>query len=48
MTDRRLIAAADLGLVGEPARIQIGLDSARSHAEWEAIHLSLQRVGRNV
>ncbi|SMP43683.1 sigma-54 dependent transcriptional regulator [Noviherbaspirillum suwonense] len=48
MTDRRLIAAVDLGLAGEPARIQVGLDSARTEAEREAIHLSLQRVGRNV
>jgi DNA-binding NtrC family response regulator len=48
MTDRRLIAAADLGLVAESARIQVGLDSARTQAEREAIHLSLQRVGRNV
>jgi DNA-binding NtrC family response regulator len=48
MTDRRLIAPADLGLTGEAAPIQVGLDSARTQAEREAIHLSLQRVGRNV
>jgi two-component system response regulator HydG len=48
MADRRLIAAADLGLAGEPAAILVGLDSARTQAEREAIHLSLQRVGRNV
>ena len=48
MTDRRLIAAVDLGLAGEPTHIQVGLDSARTQAEREAIHLSLQRVGRNV
>ena len=48
MADRRLIAAADLGLAGEPAAILVGLDGARTQAEREAIHLSLQRVGRNV
>jgi two-component system response regulator HydG len=48
MTDRRLIGATDLGLAGEPAQIQVGLDNARIQAEREAIHLSLQRVGRNV
>ncbi|MFS0757586.1 sigma-54 dependent transcriptional regulator [Noviherbaspirillum sp. 1P10PC] len=48
MTDRRLIAATDLGLAREPAHIQIRLDNARTQAEREAIHLSLQRVGRNV
>ena len=48
MTDRRMISAADLGLEGEPARTLVGLDIARTQAEREAIHLSLQRVGRNV
>ncbi len=48
MTDRRLIAAADLGLGEEAAPIQVGLDVARTQAEREAISLSLQRVGRNV
>jgi two-component system response regulator HydG len=48
MTDRRLIAATDLGLAGQSAPIHVGLDNARTQAEREAIHLSLQRVGRNV
>ena len=48
MTDRRLIAAVDLGLAGEVAPVQVGLDGVRTQAEREAIHLSLQRVGRNV
>ena len=48
MTDRRMMTPADLGLAGEPAQVLVGLDIARTQAEREAIHLSLQRVGRNV
>jgi DNA-binding NtrC family response regulator len=48
MTDRRMIVPADLGLGDQPAPTLVGLDIARTQAEREAIHLSLQRVGRNV
>lgn len=48
MTDRRMIVPADLGLGHHPAPTLVGLDTARTQAEREAIHLSLLRVGRNV
>jgi DNA-binding NtrC family response regulator len=48
MTERRMIGPADLGLTTEPIRTVLGLNIARTQAERDAIHLSLQRVGRNI
>jgi two-component system response regulator HydG len=48
MTERRMITPQDLGLAVSESRIGIGLDTARIMAERDAIHLSLNRVGRNI
>jgi two-component system response regulator HydG len=48
MTEQRLITAQDLGLKSEEKRDVEGLGSARVCAERDAIHLTLDRVGRNI
>ncbi|MBS0317776.1 MAG: sigma-54-dependent Fis family transcriptional regulator [Proteobacteria bacterium] len=48
MTDRRLITPADLGLAPEEAGDSVGLDTARTNAERDAIAVTFNRVGRNV
>jgi len=48
MTDRRLIAPADLGLEAADNSVGMGLDAARTLAERDVICLTLTRVGRNV
>jgi DNA-binding NtrC family response regulator len=48
MTERSMISPSDLGLEEDEMISYIDLDSARTVAECDAIHLSLNRVGRNV
>ncbi|MDM0012189.1 sigma-54 dependent transcriptional regulator [Variovorax sp. J22P168] len=48
MTDRRLIAPADLGLAAVDNPVGMGLDAARTVAERDVIGLTLTRVGRNI
>jgi DNA-binding NtrC family response regulator len=48
MTDRRMIAPADLGLAIEEGPGSVGLDTARTMAERDAIYVTFNRVGRNV
>jgi transcriptional regulator with PAS, ATPase and Fis domain len=49
MTERQMITPVDLGLAEEEeTRFGIGLGTARTIAERDAIYLSLNRVGRNV
>jgi two-component system response regulator HydG len=48
MTDRRMITPMDLGLAVEEGQISIGLDTARTLAERDAIAITFNRVGRNV
>ena len=48
MTDRRMITPVDLGLAVEEGQINIGLDTARTIAERDAISITFNRVGRNV
>ena len=48
MTDRRMITPVDLGLAIEEGQISIGLETARTLAERDAISITFNRVGRNV
>ncbi|MGR4868004.1 sigma-54 interaction domain-containing protein [Variovorax sp. LARHSF232] len=48
MTDRRLIAPADLGLSMADNAIGVALNTARITAERDIICLTLNRVGRNI
>jgi two-component system, NtrC family, response regulator HydG len=48
MTDQRLIAPVDLGLVMANEPVGIGLDAVRTRAERDAIAQTLGRVGRNI
>ncbi|MEJ8845952.1 sigma-54 dependent transcriptional regulator [Variovorax rhizosphaerae] len=48
MTDRRLIAPADLGLSMADSTIGMALNTARITAERDVICLTLNRVGRNI
>jgi DNA-binding NtrC family response regulator len=48
MTDRRMITPADIGLAIEEGQISIGLETARTLAERDAISVTFNRVGRNV
>lgn len=48
MTDRRMITPLDLGLTVEEGQSSIGLDTARTIAERDAISITFNRVGRNV
>lgn len=48
MTDRRMITPADLGLTVEENQNSVGLDTARTLAERDAIYVTFNRVGRNV
>ncbi|MDR3455719.1 MAG: sigma-54 dependent transcriptional regulator [Rhodoferax sp.] len=48
MTDRRMITPVDLGLAVEEGQSSIGLDTARTIAERDAISITFNRVGRNV
>lgn len=49
MTERTMLTPLDLGLVEEVnSRIGVGLGTARTQAERDAIYFSLNRVGRNI
>ncbi|WP_254789686.1 sigma-54-dependent Fis family transcriptional regulator [Variovorax sp. OV329] len=48
MTDRRLIAPADLGLSMADSAVGVALNTARTTAERDVICLTLNRVGRNI
>ncbi|SDE02701.1 DNA-binding transcriptional response regulator, NtrC family, contains REC, AAA-type ATPase, and a Fis-type DNA-binding domains [Variovorax sp. CF079] len=48
MSEQRLIGPADLGLAAVETPVGMGLDTARTMAERDAICLTLTRVGRNV
>jgi two-component system response regulator HydG len=49
MTEKRMITPLDLGLAEEEeSQIGIGLGTARTIAERDAIYFSLNRVGRNI
>jgi two-component system response regulator HydG len=48
MSEQRLIGPADLGLASVETPVGMGLDTARTMAERDAICLTLTRVGRNV
>lgn len=48
MTERRMISPADLGFAEENTHAGLGLGTARTIAERDAIYFSLNRVGRNV
>jgi len=48
MTDRHMITPADLGLTVEEGQTSVGLDTARTMAERDAISVTFNRVGRNV
>jgi DNA-binding NtrC family response regulator len=48
MTEHRMITPLDLGLAEEVNLIGVGLGTARTIAERDAIYFSLNRVGRNV
>ncbi|HSV60869.1 MAG TPA: sigma 54-interacting transcriptional regulator [Variovorax sp.] len=48
MTERRLIAPADLGLSMADNAVGVALNTARTMAERDVICLTLNRVGRNI
>lgn len=48
MTDRRMIAPADLGLSMADGAMGVALNTARTTAERDVICLTLNRVGRNI